>query len=956
MPITVSYLNIPNEQLPSKRYQDGSPIQMTDRISISNLKQQAHNFSLEQSDANGSCFIWSSNIFVLDAWLRFNCSFKVINPFVVCEKRLNIEHTQQLYKLPIKQCSPRFLEFNGYCIRISKHLSSFQLTKLRSDVRPTLNNVVLRRILTAWTMPLYSGQKRQVINIVNYYQHGKCKCYNSFDSIQIEYKTWYKDTNCNCNSKYPTFIMIAQTKAVIPNNLFCCTDDNYKQKIYMCENETDCQGQEDECNCFHICSTQSKCNSDCLHPRCICTQLYHQCTLGGCVHQTFVCNGVADCSADNSDEVMCRYHQLSRRTQTKRLLNDVNELCNSFSNETYPNNEICLLTRDQYGVTEHCSNTEHLRYCLDFSCPNHYKCFESYCIPMHLVCDGVRDCPSGQDEDRCNEFKCQGFFQCKGMPLCLHFNYLCDGVVDCPIHQDDEEFCDSLQCPKECECVGLSVTCVTATRPIMQTILKFKKSKVITLTSNNPITTAEDINFNSFQLLLILNLTRFAQYVYPRAFTDMHQLRIIYLTNVRVTLHKENGFKHMNSLRYLYLIRTKIFSLYANTFQLPNLLYLYLQHSKIQYIENGAFCMSSELRTLRLNFNKITHISVKTFQCLNNLHYLDVSNNKLTIVAESSLDGIAVVSFSGHATLCCLLSLTSSCQIDNKTIRRAVIVNECQSILSKYTWLKVIYAFTGFAATLLSSIFIVKLLSMKDSESSKLTRFVQFIAISDTGNGIYISIVFVSDLINGLIADKIVRRKQLLDVLYYLSIIPRLSIMTTRFEHLLMTVGMYMATCHMFHDIRIHIRAARLIAWSFCVSYCVIDVVFLRHVVIRYSLLWQPYQMTDYSTNDIVSIFLFADYEITIFAVIIFLCRRIYKSVERIEERVTAKGNQKKHAVAKKLIRLGIGRALISALSISLMVILSTHMGLPSVVRELFIILIVPSSTVINFIMLYNCE
>ena len=170
--------------------------------------------------------------------------------------------------------------------------------------------------------------------------------------------------------------------------------------------------------------THVNCNLKCTSPECTCTQLYYQCTLGGCIQQNFVCDGIVHCPADDSDELMCQF-QLTKSTQKKRLLNDAYALCNSFSNETYPNNEICLLTRDQYGVTEHCSNTEHLRFCVDFRCPNHYKCLESYCIPLHLVCDGVED--TGQDEEQCGGFACHGYLQCKGTHLCLHLNYLCDG-------------------------------------------------------------------------------------------------------------------------------------------------------------------------------------------------------------------------------------------------------------------------------------------------------------------------------------------------------------------------------------------------------------------------------------------------------------------------------------------------------------------------------------------------
>ena len=80
MPMTVSNLNIPNDQLPTKRYQADSPTQLTKHIST--LMQQSRKISLDQVDANGTCFVLSSNVFVFGAWLRFNCSSIVGHPFV----------------------------------------------------------------------------------------------------------------------------------------------------------------------------------------------------------------------------------------------------------------------------------------------------------------------------------------------------------------------------------------------------------------------------------------------------------------------------------------------------------------------------------------------------------------------------------------------------------------------------------------------------------------------------------------------------------------------------------------------------------------------------------------------------------------------------------------------------------------------------------------------------------
>ena len=951
MPMTISYLSIPNDQPPAIRSRNTFAI--TTRNSLTTSHVQNDSFVFEHMDNNGSCFIWSTNVLALDAWLPINCSTKMAYPFMVCEKKLKRNLIQLFYTRPNVQCTLEFLEFNGYCIRISKDFNNKRIKYMRWDAKLLLNNLVLMRILTAWTIPFYAGQKRYAINVVIWRKNDNCECFSSIDTMYMERKTWYHE-KCNCSMKHLALRIVSQTKALIPYNIFSCDDGSFKQVAYRCDGEIDCSGMEDELNCFHICSTHTNCNLDCTPPECICGQMYHQCTLRGCVHQTFVCDGDVHCPADDSDELMCQY-QLTRSTQREGLHNDAFSLCNSFSNETYPNNKICLLTRDQYGVTEHCSNTEHLRYCADFRCPNHYKCFESYCIPLHLVCDEVEDCPTGQDEDHCGEIVCQGYFHCKGSHLCLHPNYLCDGVVDCAVHRDDEQYCDSFQCPKDCACIGFTVTCITITPSILQSIWGYKNRKAIILTSNNSVVNSANIQFKHFPWLLILHLTdtRFAYTLYPDAFIHMPQLRILDLTNTGIAIKQESKFSNMDSLKIIILIRSEAAILYSNTFQLPNLLSLHLQQSRIKYIENRAFCHLSNLKTLNLSSNEMSHISTTAFQCLDRLHNLDISDNKLTTIEETALDSITAISFSGHSTLCCYLSSTSSCQVNQRTVNSSEIKSDCQSILSRHLLLRILYLCMGATTTVISIIFIIKRVFYQSNKGNKTNRHIKTIAVSNLLNGIYLLLVLTCDIINEFLAYKTTYRQNLFVLLHYLSALPDLSIVTTRVEHLLMTVGMYMAICHVFSNFNVYFRAARLIIWTVSVSYYAIDIIVLRHVVFEHSVIWQPYHQTDFSTMDIVSIALITGYELATSLVNILLCTLIYKSVKRNERRLAAKRIPKQYLVARRLIQLTIGRVVITLFSLSLIVLLRSHLGLATVVKQVLIALVITSSTIVNFVMFY---
>ncbi|XP_050696401.1 serine protease nudel-like isoform X2 [Eriocheir sinensis] len=69
-------------------------------------------------------------------------------------------------------------------------------------------------------------------------------------------------------------------------------------------------------------------------------------------------------------------------------------------------------------------------------CPaGRWACLSGTCIPMGSVCDGVKDCPGGEDEEDCS---C-----CKVLRLKMMPEKICDGKLDCD-DQTDEENCD---CP-----------------------------------------------------------------------------------------------------------------------------------------------------------------------------------------------------------------------------------------------------------------------------------------------------------------------------------------------------------------------------------------------------------------------------------------------------------------------------------------------------------------------------
>ena len=183
-----------------------------------------------------------------------------------------------------------------------------------------------------------------------------------------------------------------------------------------CDGKADCPKGADEQQCSYVC-TGTLCFSHCPFPACTCHHLYYQCEKGGCVPFGKFCDNTHDCPLGD-DEVGCRsavtenydnvtYGLVTHATKcTGRLLPCRNGI------ECYSIFAVCQYdTIAPTGQLSHCTDGTHLTAetaCYHTVCLESYKCRLSYCIPLRKVCDGVIDCPNGDDEASCANITCPG--------------------------------------------------------------------------------------------------------------------------------------------------------------------------------------------------------------------------------------------------------------------------------------------------------------------------------------------------------------------------------------------------------------------------------------------------------------------------------------------------------------------------------------------------------------------
>ena len=346
-----------------------------------------------------------------------------------------------------------------------------------------------------------------------------------------------------------------------------------------------------------------------------------------------------------------------------------------------------------YGDSLYCPNIELLKYCLQFECPRMFKCRRSFCIPFHMVCDGVVDCPNSEDETKCAQLFCPGLLKCVADNICLHPNHICDGIIHCKLSMDDELFCESKPCPQGCQCTGYSIYCSNTSLDILQSlpsetyVIIFKQVKLI------------HKNFNSFVNLLYLSLVdcgiENADHNLNYPYQKLTKLIHLDISMNNFYYIQTNMFKGLNKLKYINLENNAIYTIYSLGFQGLNLIEnISLRHVFMKIIHKCAFCNLPQLRTLDLSQNQLTVLKYIGLSTLPNLHTLNLTdNNIIDMPSEIFIEMFNLnLLLTTNPAICCYVPRTSNCSV---TLIHTPMPSSCwhlmpHQVISIITWLNIV--------------------------------------------------------------------------------------------------------------------------------------------------------------------------------------------------------------------------------------------------------------------------
>ena len=340
----------------------------------------------------------------------------------------------------------------------------------------------------------------------------------------------------------------------------------------------------------------------------------------------------------------------------------------------FPPHVICVYDLDQHGHVKYCRNGAHLAHCTYIGCPYRFKCPHYYCIPTTSLCDGMRDCPNGEDEMSCDylqAIRCPGMFYCRGR-TCVQQHQVCDGAKDCP-EGDDENHCDRQAHTKYCQAKGSVLICTSQVQLSKLDIFQYRALKLV-----DGIASLDFIENVTSLFALNISQNGFSQ-LKPYQFQEYISLKILDISYNSIATLPGRAFAGLTHLVQLIITGNSIAHLSRLTFDgLIGLKFLNLSNLSISEIQYDCFKLMTNLRTLDLSHNLLKTINI-SLNAGHPLVSLSLSHNPLDYYFPSDIEPISPYTLITNTPyLCCFSNIFNCC--DTKPI-----LSNCLNLLNHGT-------------------------------------------------------------------------------------------------------------------------------------------------------------------------------------------------------------------------------------------------------------------------------
>ena len=473
--------------------------------------------------------------------------------------------------------------------------------------------------------------------------------------------------------------------------------------------------------------------------------------------------------------------------------------------KVYTYSQICLLTWQKTGELATCRNGGHLSDCIYHSCPQHYKCEYSYCIPLQAVCNGVIDCPYGEDEKDCEKLSCPNTLKCKRDDICVHFSSINDGIVDCPEYEDDEVTSEMAMCPPHCECMGHAAFCTRGNLSNFAHDLSYISALICRNLPYMAFTTSPFVNFGALKYLDLANNR--LQGLFSFIFSPLHSLIALILRNISTSEIQPNTFAGLHNVRDLQLHNNVIYSIHTDGFNgLFALTSLDLSRLNIRIVCTCAFRGLQQLLSLDLSYNKIEQLIAGTLCGLDELQVLHLQHNNIIYVNAKAFIFTTDLQLlaSNVAGLCCYVNILDC------TPKFEDEFASCSNILHhssiKYTIYTIAIISIGFNSL---AFFVIKLFfAEKTSRKIVSNIFRRHLLLSDALMGIVFLVLSIFDILytgDFVMVGHLWRESIYCRMLSFMSMI---SLEMTLFMVLIIAVERFLAMCFPFKNIHISVNSA----------------------------------------------------------------------------------------------------------------------------------------------------